>query len=364
MKVSVLVCLLHTAFPSVAAAFVPRTTGVSLQFLGAIGKKTPTPIRETNAEYPIQESDTSTVSAEPVPSAEPPSEVKTKIFSELLLKNEVQVAASVFFGTVSTFALNNCVSLGPIKASSLVGMLSALILPEKMALASLCGSFSGMARQTVIPGVYASVALGALCAAMMALFDKKKWLVGVGGRLGFIAQLACTSQFLVSSLFMPTPGASFVGAYPPVRRLLAQVLPTCFFTVAGTLLMSAWKEIFSGQSKKTRFPTSVACISKRLSTPVAAVSATGLGMSLFPVSVAGPAFCGSFIAMSSPLKLETYGGLVGASLVGGLCQILLAGVLLGGWGGKLGTASLMGVLLYKKVLETTRANLPTLVKAE
>jgi hypothetical protein len=51
--------------------------------------------------------------------------------------------------------------------------------------------------------------------------------------------------------------------------------------------------------------------------------------------------------MSAPTKLPTYGALLGASIMGGLCQQSLAGVLLGGWGGKLGTAALMGVLSYR-----------------
>jgi hypothetical protein len=114
--------------------------------------------------------------------------------------------------------------------------------------------------------------------------------------------------------------------------------------------MSAWKEALTSQSKKVGYSDASTVVFNRLSTSVAAVSATGLVMSLFPVSAAGPAFCGSFIAMSSPEKIETYGGLLGASLIAGASQIFLTGVMLGGWGGKLGTASLLGVLLYRKMM--------------
>ena len=60
--------------------------------------------------------------------------------------------------------------------------------------------------------------------------------------------------------------------------------------------------------------------------------------------------------MSAPTKLPTYGALLGASIMGAVSQQSLAGVLLGGWGGKLGTAALMGVLSYN-VLATAMDSL-------
>ena len=264
----------------------------------------------------------------------------------------VQISVAVLSGTVLTFTLNNFWNFGPIKASSIVGLLAATFLPEKMALATFCGSFAGMARQPVIPGggMLPSLALGACCAATEALFDRNKWLIGIGGRLGFMAQIACTTQFLVSSLFVTRrTGAKLFdyAAYPSVTNGVAQLLPICISTATGALLMSAWKEFFSAKLKQAEGDHIKSEIISKLSTSVAAVSGTGLVMSFFPVSVAGPAFCGSFVAMSSPQKIETYGGLLGASTMAGVSQLMMAGALLGGWGGKLGTASLIGVLLYR-----------------
>ena len=88
-------------------------------------------------------------------------------------------------------------------------------------------------------------------------------------------------------------------------------------------------------------------IYERLSKSVTVSSITGLIASLLlKPSIAGPIYCGSFIAMSSPTTIQTYGGLVGASIMGGICQQAMTGVLLGGWGGKLGTAALLGVVSY------------------
>jgi hypothetical protein len=271
--------------------------------------------------------------------------------------SEVKSAASVFGGTVLTFVLSNLLSLGPVQASSVTALFATLVLPEKLALAALCGSFAGMAKNAVIPGVSASLVLGVVCAGMMAWFDKRKWLIGVGGRLGFIAQCACTSQFLVSSLFLtPSPPAALIGAYPGIGKLLSRLPSVSLFTTVGALFMTFWKEALTRKAKNKGSSDVMNSLYKRMSNSVAAVGATGLIASiLFPASIAGPAFCGSFIAMSSPAKLERYGALVGASLMGGACQQMLSGVLLGGWGGKLGTASLLGVLGYNMLVNAKTA---------
>ena len=273
-----------------------------------------------------------------------------------LSSSQVQSAASVFGGCLLTYYLNNFTPLGPVKASSVVGIVASLALPLPLALAAFCGSFAGMAKSSVIPASGpSSVALGVVCAGVMALFDKRKWLVGVGGRLGFIAQCACTLQFVVSSLVLRQPlvsstagAATLVGNFGDPVKILSQLPAVCLSTVAGALFMSFWKEALTEQSQQKKNDATKAQIYNKLSTSVAASGVTGLlAALLFPPSVAGPAFCGSFIAMSAPAKLETYGSLIGASLMGGVCQQAMSGVLLGGWGGRLGTAALCGVLSYK-----------------
>jgi hypothetical protein len=198
-----------------------------------------------------------------------------------------------------------------------------------------------MAKLAVIPGgMPASAVLGVLCAAALTLFDRKKWLIGMGGRLGFIAQSACTTQFIITSLLMggATESAALVGRVTSWPKVASQLPQVTTFTVLGALFMKYWKEFFT---KKT--PVHF----QRLSTSVAAVGATGLVASvLLPASLAGPAFCGSFVAMSAPTKLPSLLSLVGASALAGLSQQAMAGIMLGGWGGRLGTAAYLGVLSY------------------
>lgn len=275
-------------------------------------------------------------------------------------------AGVVMGATALTFAMNNSgpAPLGPFRASGLTGLAAALVLPEELAGAALCGAFAGMARRAVISGppAPASLLLGALCAAMMGLFNRKAWLVGVGGRLGHIAQCACTLQFLLSRMVSPvTSGAALVGAFPPTIKALTGLPAACACTVAGALTMSFWREAMAAQAERRASKTSLSSSSiqpfdlatslcARLSTPVAAVSVTSLAASFFP-AIAGPVFSGSVLAMSSPARLETYGAMIGAAVMGGVCQQAMSGVLVGGWGGRLGTAAVLGVLSYTAIVK-------------
>ena len=217
------------------------------------------------------------------------------------VKNEsVHKAVTITAATAFTYALNNFYNLGPILASSITALLSAMILSEKLALAATCGSFVGMAKMAVIPASGA-VVLGATCASMMALFDSKKWLLGVGGRLGFIAQCACTFQFIISCLFMTPPAsAGLVGTYPSIGKLIKPLPSVAFFTAAGAFFMSIWKQVLSEQMKKPNNSEIETNLYQRLSGSCAAVGATGLLAALaLPAAAAGPAFCGSFIVSTS-----------------------------------------------------------------
>ena len=294
---------------------------------------------------------------------------------------ETQVVTAVLLGTLSTFLLNNypitkVLDQGPIVASGLVGLLSSALLFNNnlpLSIATFCGSFAGMAKLAVIPTVWPdAVVLGLVCASLLRLFDHQKWLVGKGGRLGFIAQVACTLHFIVSSRILrpattsvESP-ASLVAygklqlAMPTIRKLLSELAVSIIFTVAGALLMTIWKEYMmqiGGENKNAERDSGsggsspnpkIKTLCRRLSSSVAASSVTGLLSAVaLPSTMAGPIYCGSFVAMSSPEQLKTYGSMIASSALAGIWQIAMSGVLLGGWGGKLGTAALLGVASYK-----------------
>jgi hypothetical protein len=265
--------------------------------------------------------------------------------------------------TMVTYCLHNrwYRMMTPVLAAGTVGLVSSLLLPERLALAALCGSFAGMAKVAVIPTLFSAklldsaLLLGIVCAAMLGLFDKNGWLVGKGGRLGTIAQSACTLQFLVlefannnlkwnAKRSATTAAVADFSLYNNNNNLgalattLEQLVPLVLLTVLGALFMRTYQYV---TSKLLRFPP-------RWTNSVAAVGVTGVvgGCTLSPIQ-SGAALCGSFVAMSNSNTLPGMTSLLLASSLAGACQLGLAGVLLGGWGGKLGTAALMGVLTYQ-----------------
>lgn len=249
---------------------------------------------------------------------------------------------SVTVGTVATYVLHNYVkAVGPVQASGIVAITSTLLSPsDKLALAALCGSFAGMVSTTVKPTLWLAFLLGIVCAGVLALFDKKSWFIGFGGRLGFISQCACTLLFLVIELVSwilgSTPATTMLANFGVYQSITAMdALSVMFFSVLGALFMRLWKRA-----------TAAMKLPNRLTNSVAAVGMTGLIGGFFPPILAGPVFCGSFVAMASPTILPSTLSLLSACFLAGLSQLALAGFLLGGWGGKLGTAAFMGVVLY------------------
>lgn len=272
------------------------------------------------------------------------AEIKAKKSASI---SPIMTAATVVVSTALTFVLNNHASMGQIGSTMATTALAYLMLPEKLCVAAVCGSFAGMARTAVIPTFGASVVLGVGCAAMMALFDRKKWLMGVGGRTAFVAQLACTLQFMISALFTsPSAHAGIVGPYSGVGQLIKQFPYVALFTTVGTFFMVLWNEIFEEETKNTNENEVEGDIFKRLANSFIAVGPTGV-LAALPSAAIGPAFCGSFIAMScNKTRLRDYRALFGASIMGSICQQVMSGTLVGGWGGRLGTVALIGVVSY------------------
>jgi len=260
--------------------------------------------------------------------------------------------------TVITYIINNHFNLGPVMGSSVVALASAIALgPNRpvLQLAALCGSFAGMARKAVIPTPGAAIVLGLVCSYMIRLFDRRKWLIGKGGRLGFISQAACTSTFvalryglrvvpssirsMLESVLGEIVEPAALGDLSLYKSLSAvgvstTLLPMILSTIAGAFFMQYFKQYAS----KLSLP--------RFATPTAAVGATGAIAALVGPVVAGPAFVGSFVAMSAPTVLENSKALAVASALSAVGWIGMTGLLLGGWGGKMGTAALMGVIMY------------------
>jgi hypothetical protein len=265
-------------------------------------------------------------------------------------KASMQSAFTTVIATSLTFVLNNFAGMGPVNASMVTTMLATLMLPERLSMGAVLGSYAGMANTAVIPGFGSSVLLGGAGAAIMQLFDRKNWFYGVGGRLSFIAQCACTLHFMISAMFFtPAASAGIFGPFPSIGNLMKEFPRVAIYTAIGALFMSLWNEVFPTDDSDNMTEGS---LFKRFCTGVVAVAPTGL-LAALPVAAVCPAFCGSFIAMSTPCKLSNdFRALLGASLMGAVCQQSLSGFLIGGWAGRLGTASVMAVLSFNAVVKT------------
>lgn len=96
-------------------------------------------------------------------------------------------------GAVLTFVLNVRFALGPVMASSLVGLAAGLLLPSlygaglggTLAAMVFCASFAGMSSTDRIQRAYWMIPAGVVCA--VAFMYSAPFLGGAGGKLGTIA---------------------------------------------------------------------------------------------------------------------------------------------------------------------------------
>ena len=207
--------------------------------------------------------------------------------------------------------------------------------------------------------------------------------MGIGGRLGWMAQCACSLQFLTLTVIAVGPlwndagrSGSITGALWTTNHqavlssmTVTGVLATCLWTVAGAVCMNGLQEFLGHRAAATPASSSSSSTTtttkiqgwylaglSRLATTVGATSLTGLvgvliqrAVTRYGWQLAGPWYCGSFVAMSAPHILLTYGDLISASILSGLIQsFLMPWIWLGGWGGKLGSAAFLAVLAYQK----------------
>eukprot|EP00525_Craspedostauros_australis_P003733 CAMPEP_0198120414 /NCGR_PEP_ID=MMETSP1442-20131203/28960_1 /TAXON_ID= /ORGANISM="Craspedostauros australis, Strain CCMP3328" /LENGTH=388 /DNA_ID=CAMNT_0043779061 /DNA_START=63 /DNA_END=1229 /DNA_ORIENTATION=+ len=353
---SVALLVLASCCISGTAAFsMPRShppTSVALASALRAGSRGSNAKAQRNSDSALKTSTDSTDVVSPTTDSEKPADATTDASTEVASEAapagiaasiretfKIQPFVAVFVGTVLTYLVNNELSWGPIRAAASVGSIAAMALPPNLALATLCGSYAGMARTTVVPTVASSAILGAVCATILAIFDRLKLFIGIGGRLGFTAQCACTLQFLVATTIFASSatGAALFQPFGSFGKLASDLPFVALWTIVGAFGVTYWRNFFAAEGE-------VSVVRTRLSSMSAAVSIVGLLGTFVSPAVAGPIYCGTFVAMASPLRLPTYGSLLLASIMAGVSQQLLSAALLGGWGGKLGTGAFLGVV--------------------
>lgn len=226
-------------------------------------------------------------------------------------KQQFQIVLIVITSTLITFFLNHSTELGSVVASTLVGLVGAIILP-KHEIPIYCGSFVGMSAMNILgslPAVLLSSAIaGLLLAGTQGLYT------GFGGKLGACAFLGTTVGTLVTNQFIWVD-STIVGTFHPL-------IPVFF--IAGTI-GTLW----------------IQNTIKRSAVISSAIIGIAGGLILPPIFpdngllYATVLYCGTFIGMSSLNKLKRYRY---ATLAGLVCSLayFYATPFFPGKGGKLG----------------------------
>jgi hypothetical protein len=240
-----------------------------------------------------------------------------------------------------------------VRASSIVGMISALFLSPSFAAASLCGSFAGMSAH-IVTSQQAAV-LGLACGLVLYVWDAQQLQMGKGGRLGTIA---FAGNMMYYSL-------RYGGPSPVLKAMVNTLTPVTASTAAAASLVSmASKRQLLHQAAKAILWSSLfhRLLICGVSLPQWALSSACIFVASFLVRTATPwkgvvlatslvGFLGSFTPWAAAIYLGAFIGMTGranfklrsfleATL---LSSILLELGLLPGFGGRLGFLAFLGV---------------------
>lgn len=243
--------------------------------------------------------------------------------------------AGVLLGTINTVLIIKSTPFQTV-ASPIIGILSTLLFPT-MAPSAYCGSFIGsiVPKASDLKESLPSLFIISMVAALqLTIFDRYRILSGVGGRLGFIAFASGIMYQLPHYLNLLGRNISLLKDIPNTW------LGFSMATMAGATACSLFR---------TKFKLSPVFASGLVSIVAQALAP----YHVYGRSAARMAWCGSFIAMCTPIL--TFAELIYASAVATFVTFFLQSA---GWnaGGQLGAAALMGVIFTKKTISWTNIN--------
>ncbi|GAX18992.1 hypothetical protein FisN_8Hh213 [Fistulifera solaris] len=284
-----------------------------------------------------------------------PNSTSVQQTSSLLQPVLLQRSSTAALSCMVTWATIQYTGWSIVRASSVVGMISALAMSPSFAAASLCGSFAGMSAH--IATSQQAALLGLACGLVLYVWDAQQFQMGKGGRLGTIAY---AGNLMYYSL-------RHGGPSPVVKALFHTLTPVTASTVAVASLVSfaskrpsqllhqaakaiLWSSLFHRLLVRgvslSQWGLSSACIFVasflvRTATPwkgvVLATSLVGFLGSFTPWAAA--VYLGAFIGMTGRANFKLR-NLLEATL---LSSILLELGLLPGFGGRLGFLAFLGV---------------------
>jgi hypothetical protein len=187
---------------------------------------------------------------------------------------------SVLIGALAAYSISHDMGLGPVVASSLVGILAFILFPD-YSVAAYCGSFVGMTSNTLLFN-WVEVGLAGSLAGIVFVFTKDVF-AGAGGKLGTIAligtSLICTclnrdfillpiadwqtNAGIIAVSMIATPLTFYLNVNKKHGPVLASsivglagglILPAVFPQIGPTLAVVAFCASFAGMASKARFP--------------------------------------------------------------------------------------------------------------
>ena len=230
--------------------------------------------------------------------------------------------------------------LGPVVASSLVGLIGGFLL--KKAAVNHSASFAGMSSMIAIATLEESIMVGAVVGIVYILLQRM--FAGVGGKLGTIAMV---STLIIATVLWPFKPYSYINL-PAWTSVTPTLTIACIFTGGlGSLLTILLRE------------KAVLKVYKSSDAVIGSTLAGLIGGFLLPqIPTIGRTLSlvfyeGSFAGMSSRKRLPGYAAFFIAGALSGALFILLYG-LFPGCGGKLGFMAFSSVLIFQSVSENAR----------
>lgn len=224
--------------------------------------------------------------------------------------SDAYILLSVFAATLFTYILNHDFSLGAVVASSLIGLIGAILF-KKYAVPIYCGSFAGMVSSLLIHDPYLVILVGLFTGTLYVLGSET--FKGFGGKLGATAYFGTLLASLVYGTFDQTMTDHFVV-------IDYEVFIIFIIGALGTYLIN--DKLKTGAV----IASSIIGITGGLILPNVFSSGTALAVALF---------CGTFIGMSTTTKLTSRVSVIQASVIGTIIYLYTTPYF-AGLGGKLG----------------------------
>ena len=244
---------------------------------------------------------------------------KDKINDIVYERSYYSVVTAVIIGALVTFFMSNELGLGPVIASSVVGLTGAMA-SKKYQIPIYCGSFVGMSS-ILMYGDYQSLLFSAIISGVLFLIAGSVFS-GFGGKLGVIAFSGTMTYSII------TGDAYVVAPFPTETANILIVLYMIMGAVA-TYIIHHKSRLSAVES------SAVIGLVAGLLLPMS-YGASGNFLAVIM-------FCGSFIGMSSSDRLTNLSHVVGSGTIAAVFFIYTQNIFVG-LGGKLGAIAFISIL--------------------